>query len=111
VETGVGLAWNTAWRLRGVLDRLAGGPGLRRGRRHPTDLLVGEAVDFWRVDRLERYRLVRLRAEMRLPGAAWLQWEITPDGAGSRVVQTALFAPTGLTGLAVLVRLYPVHNA
>jgi uncharacterized protein YbjT (DUF2867 family) len=103
-------AWNTAWRFRGALDRLVGGSGLRRGRRHPTELLVGEAVDFWRVDRLDRNRLVRLRAEMRLPGAAWLQWEITSDGAASHVVQTALFAPTGLTGLLYWYGLYPVHG-
>jgi uncharacterized protein YbjT (DUF2867 family) len=103
-------AWEAAWRLRGALDRLVGGPGLRRGRRHPTELFVGEAVDFWRVDRLERNRLLRLRAEMRLPGAAWLQWEITPDGSGSRVVQTALFAPTGLVGMLYWYGLYPVHG-
>jgi uncharacterized protein YbjT (DUF2867 family) len=104
------LAWNLAWRVRGALDRLVGGPGLRRGRRHPTELFVGEAVDFWRVDLLERDRLLRLRAEMRVPGTAWLQWEITPDGTTSGVVQTALFAPTGLAGLVYWYALYPVHG-
>jgi uncharacterized protein YbjT (DUF2867 family) len=103
-------AWSAAWRLRGVLDRLVGGPGLRRGRRHPTELLMGEAVDFWRVDRIAPDRLLRLRAEMRLPGAAWLQWEIEPDGDGSRLVQTALFAPTGLAGIAYWYALYPLHS-
>jgi uncharacterized protein YbjT (DUF2867 family) len=104
------LAWPGAWRVRGLLDRLIGGPGLRRGRRHPTELLVGETVDFWRVDRLDRDRLVRLRAEMRLPGAAWIQWEMEADGDGSRLVQTALFAPTGLAGLVYWYALYPVHT-
>jgi uncharacterized protein YbjT (DUF2867 family) len=103
-------AWSAAWRIRGALDRLVGGPGLRRGRRHPTELLMGEAVDFWRVDRIEPHRLLRLRAEMRLPGAAWLQWEIEPDGRRCRLVQTALFAPTGLLGLAYWYGLYPLHG-
>jgi uncharacterized protein YbjT (DUF2867 family) len=103
-------AWSAAWRIRGALDRLVGGPGLRRGRRHPTELLMGEAVDFWRVDRIEAGRLLRLRAEMRLPGAAWLQWEIEPDGEQSRLVQTALFAPTGLFGTAYWYGLYPLHG-
>jgi uncharacterized protein YbjT (DUF2867 family) len=109
------LAWNGAWRLRGFLDRLAGGPGLRRGRRHPSQLLVGEAVDFWRVERLERpgsdhRALVRFRAEMRVPGAAWLQWELEPQGDGTRIVQSALFAPTGAAGLAYWYLLYPIHS-
>jgi uncharacterized protein YbjT (DUF2867 family) len=103
------LVWNSAWRLRGLLDRLAGGPGLRRGRRHPTELLAGEAVDFWRVERLVPYELIRLRAEMRLPGAAWLQWEMVHDGDGSRLRQTASFAPTGAFGVAYWYALYPAH--
>jgi uncharacterized protein YbjT (DUF2867 family) len=104
------LRWNTAWRLRGVLDRIFGGPGLRRGRRHPSELLAGEAVDFWRVERVEQDRLLRLRAEMRLPGEAWLQWEIVPDSRGTRLVQTALFAPTGLVGALYWYLLVPAHS-
>ena len=73
---------NWTWRLRGMADRLLGGAGLRRGRRHPNDLRVGDAVDFWRVEALEENRLIRLKAEMKLPGRAWLQYEIRepPDG-------------------------------
>jgi hypothetical protein len=104
------LAWEWAWELRGLLDRLAGGPGLRRGRRHPTELLPGEALDFWRVEAVEPPRLLRLRAEMKVPGKAWLQWEAMPEGTGTRLVQTALFAPTGLFGLLYWYALYPAHG-
>jgi hypothetical protein len=114
VLTGLGgdrgwLAWDAAWRLRGLVDRLVGGPGLRRGRRHPDELLVGEAVDFWRVERMERDRLLRLRAEMKVPGSAWLQWEIFRERGRTRVVQSAIFAPTGVAGMAYWYVLYPVH--
>ena len=73
---GGGRGWlyaNWLWQLRGILDRLVGGTGLRRGRRHPDDVRVGDAIDFWRVERVEPNRLLRLRAEMKLPGDAWLQ--------------------------------------
>lgn len=103
------LVWNWAWGLRGLLDRLLGGPGLRRGRRHPQHLLPGDAVDFWRVEQLEPHRLLRLRAEMRLPGRAWLEWEALEEGTGSRLVQTAYFEPLGLTGLLYWWLLYPIH--
>lgn len=93
------LVWNRLWWLRGLLDKVFGGPGIRRGRRHPTDLKVGEALDFWRVEALEPGRLLRLRAEMKVPGRAWLQWEAIPEGEGTRLVQTALFAPSGLLGV------------
>jgi hypothetical protein len=104
------LVWDWAWRLRGALDRLIGGPGLRRGRRHPREVLPGDAVDFWRVEAVDEPRLLRLRAEMRLPGRAWLQWEIVPDGDGSQLVQTAMFAPFGLGGLLYWKALYPAHK-
>jgi uncharacterized protein YbjT (DUF2867 family) len=104
------LVWNWVWWLRGMFDRLTGGPGLRRGRRHPRELLSGEAVDFWRVEAVEPPRLLRLRAEMRLPGQAWLQWEAVPDGEGTRLVQTALFAPVGLAGALYWNLLYPAHR-
>lgn len=104
-------AWNWAWRVRGLLDRLVGGPGLRRGRRHPTELLVGDAVDFWRVEAVEPARLLRLRAEMKVPGKAWLQWEINPAGPNeTELVQTALFAPKGLSGTLYWYMLYPFHR-
>jgi hypothetical protein len=103
-------AWEWAWIARGLLDRLLGGPGLRRGRRHPDELLPGEALDFWRVEAVVRPRLLRLRAEMRLPGKAWLQWEALPEDGGTRLVQTALFAPSGLLGTAYWYGLYPFHQ-
>ena len=104
------LTWNWAWRLRGFLDRLVGGPGLRRGRRHPQELLAGEAVDFWRVETVEPPRLLRLRAEVKLPGQAWLQWEATPERGGTRLTQTAAFAPRGLPGALYWYLLYPFHR-
>jgi len=103
------LAWNFLWRIRGFLDRMVGGPGLRRGRRHPEQLLPGEAVDFWRVEIVEPPRLLRLRAEMRVPGKAWLQFTVIPEGTGTRLIQTALFAPRGLFGLLYWYAMYPAH--
>lgn len=104
------LFWSWTWSIRGLLDRLVGGPGLRRGRRHPTELEPGDAVDFWRVERVEKPKLLRLRAEMKVPGRAWLQWEAVPDGTGTRLVQTALFEPIGLAGHLYWNLLYPVHK-
>ncbi len=96
-----------AWKVRGWLDRLVGGVGLRRGRRDAHDLYVGDALDFWRVEELEEGRLLRLRAEMRLPGLAWLEFHVEHDGPGdgageTRTVlrQRATFAPRGLAGHA-----------
>ncbi|HAZ08521.1 MAG TPA: DUF2867 domain-containing protein [Elusimicrobia bacterium] len=103
-------AWEWAWILRGALDHLVGGPGLRRGRRHPDELLPGEALDFWRVEDVQPPRLLRLRAEMRLPGRAWLEWVTIPEEGGTRLVQTALFAPDGLSGTAYWYGLYPFHR-
>lgn len=103
--------WRPLWALRGFLDQLVGGPGLRRGRRHPVDLEPGEAVDFWRVEEARAPELLRLRAEMKVPGRAWLQWEAVPDGPGrTRMVQTAFFAPSGLLGVLYWYSLYPVHR-
>lgn len=102
---------NALWRLRGFLDLLVGGPGLRRGRRDPERLLPGDAIDFWRVEAVEPDRLLRLRAEMRLPGRAWLQFEVEPAGqAASRIRQTAIFEPLGLAGLAYWYALWPLHS-
>ncbi|OFW66997.1 MAG: hypothetical protein A2Z12_07005 [Actinobacteria bacterium RBG_16_68_21] len=91
-----GLDW--AWRIRGLLDRLVGGVGLRRGRRHPTEVRTGEAVDFWRVEDVVPGRSLRLRAEMRLPGDAWLEWEVRDTEFGADLIQTAWFRPRGLAG-------------
>ena len=104
------LVWERAWRLRGFIDKLSGGPGLRRGRRHPTELLPGETVDFWRVEEVVRPELLRLRAEMKLPGKAWLEWRALPEAEGTRLVQNALFAPTGLWGALYWRSVYPLHK-
>lgn len=104
------LAWNAAWWLRGLLDRIVGGPGLRRGRRHPQQLFPGEALDFWRVESVDPQRMLRLRAEMKVPGAASLQWEVVPENDGSRLVQTARFVPRGLWGVLYWYSLYPIHK-
>jgi uncharacterized protein YbjT (DUF2867 family) len=102
---------NWAWRLRGAIDRLVGGVGLRRGRRDPNDMRVGDAVDFWRAEEVTPARKLRLRAEMKVPGRAWLQFETqrqTDDQA--LLLQTAFFAPKGLFGLMYWYLLYPIHS-
>ncbi|WP_111718691.1 SDR family oxidoreductase [Homoserinimonas sp. OAct 916] len=99
-----------AWALRGWLDKLVGGVGLRRGRRHPQRLQTGEALDFWRVERLERGRLLLLRAEMRLPGRAWLEMRVVPDGAGALYQQRAIFFPKGLSGRLYWIAILPFHG-
>lgn len=108
------LAYNKLWRLRGWLDRLIGGPGTGRGRRHPEQLSWGETVDFWRVTELERPRRLTLRAEMRLPGDASLDFELAPatngGAAATRLVQTARFRPRGLLGLAYWYAVLPFHR-
>jgi len=101
---------NGLWRLRGFLDLLAGGVGVRRGRRDPDSVVPGDALDFWRVEAFEPDALLRLAAEMKLPGRAWLQFEVEPDGDGSMLRQTAIFDPLGLLGLAYWYALYPVHQ-
>jgi hypothetical protein len=100
---------NFLWRIRGLIDVLAGGVGLRRGRRHAEDLRAGDALDFWRVEAVEPGRLVRLAAEMRVPGRAWLQFETSPAPRGTEIRQTAIFDPHGLPGLLYWWGLYPVH--
>ncbi len=102
---------NWAWQLRGFADRIFGGVGLRRGRRDPDRLRVGDALDFWRVEAVEPGRLLRLRAEMKVPGRAWLQFEVVPrDDGQSLLSQTAFFAPKGLPGWLYWYALYPIHK-
>lgn len=102
---------NWAWSLRGWIDRLFGGVGLRRGRRHPEEIRRGDALDFWRVETVEPGKSLLLRAEMKLPGRAWLQFETLPYGDGQTLLgQTAFFAPKGLFGLAYWYLLYPIHR-
>jgi len=104
------LTFDWAWKLRGILDRLVGGVGFRRGRRHPTELRVGDALDFWRVEAIKPGQLLRLRAEMKVPGRAWLEFQsISEDGDKTKLVQTAYFAPKGLLGLLYWYLLYPIH--
>lgn len=102
-------AWNWLWRLRGYLDLLVGGIGMRRGRRSDTSLRVGDTVDFWRVEALEA-NLLRLVAEMKLPGRAWLEFEISGAGSSATIRQTATFDPVGLPGKAYWYALYPLHH-
>ena len=101
---------NWLWRLRGLLDRLFGGVGLRRGRRDPDSLLVGDTVDFWRVEAMEPDRRLRLAAEMKLPGRAWLEFEVTRDATGSVIRQTATFDAKGLLGRAYWYSVFPLHQ-
>jgi len=102
--------WKWAWWVRGILDQLVGGPGLRRGRRDPVELYPGEALDFWRVEEAEAPELLRLRAEMKVPGRAWLQFEAIPEADGTRLVQTAFFAPFGFLGWLYWYGIYPLHS-
>ncbi len=99
-----------AWRIRGFADQLVGGVGLRRGRRHPTDIRGGEAIDFWRVESVYPGKILRLRAEIKLPGEAWIEWEARRTGNGSDLVQSALFRPRGLSGRIYWWALLPVHR-
>jgi len=104
------LCWRRTWALRGILDRVLGGPGLMRGRRHRDDLQQGDALDFWRVEVLEKPGTLRLRAEAVLPGRAWLEWRTEELSEGTLLTQTAAFAPRGLLGLTYWYALYPLHR-
>jgi uncharacterized protein YbjT (DUF2867 family) len=99
------------WQVRGIADRLFGGVGMRRGRRHPEDLRAGDALDFWRVEAVEPGKMLRLRAEMKVPGRAWLEFQAARQSQpGTLLTQTAFFEPKGLPGLAYWYVLYPVHS-
>lgn len=101
---------NALWKLRGFLDLIVGGAGLRRGRLNPESVLPGDTIDFWRVEAYEPDRMLRLLAEMKVPGRAWLQFEVEPVDGGSLVRQTAVYDPVGLLGLAYWYALYPIHQ-
>lgn len=101
---------NWLWTVRGWLDLLAGGVGMRRGRRDPDHLTVGDTVDCWRVEIIKPGERLRLVAEMKLPGRAWLDFEIQPECDGARLQQTALFDPIGLWGLAYWYGVWPLHQ-
>jgi len=116
IFTGIGgkrgwFAFNWAWEIRGLADKLIGGVGLRRGRRDADEVRVGDALDFWRVEAVEPGHLLRLRAEMKVPGQAWLQFQATPrDDGQTLLTQTAFFAPKGLWGWVYWYALYPIHG-
>ncbi len=110
---GGGNGWYAAdvlWRIRGWMDRLVGGPGLRRGRRDSEKLAYGDALDFWRVTGIEDGRRLELRAEMKLPGEALLEFVVEAAPEGSRLTQTARFKPRGLAGLLYWAAVYPFHG-
>jgi len=114
--TGLGgergwLYMDWAWEIRGWLDKLVGGVGLRRGRRHPDEIFMGESLDFWRVEALEPNRLMRLRAEMKVPGDAWLQFESLPQEDGRTLLRVnAYFDVHGLIGLVYWYAMFPFHK-
>lgn len=110
--TGGWYSWPLAWGVRGLLDRLFGGPGLSRGRRDAHRLVVEDALDFWRVEAIDPGRRLLLRAEMRLPGRAWLEFRLEPadDSAAVRLVQRALFYPHGLAGQLYWWSVRPFHG-
>jgi len=100
-----------AWAARGLLDKLVGGVGLRRGRRDPNKLVTGDALDFWRVEKIERGTFLRLRAEMKLPGLAWLEFTVTPVSEDhSTLSQRAIFFPQGLGGRLYWFAVTPLHG-
>jgi len=114
--TGIGgdrgwLYMDWAWEIRGWMDKLVGGVGLRRGRRHPDEIYAGESLDFWRVEALEASHLMRLRAEMKVPGKAWLQFQSQPqEGGKTLLVVSAYFAPRGLSGFLYWYSMFPFHK-
>lgn len=101
---------NWLWKIRGFMDLLVGGVGVRRGRRHPDQLRVGDTVDFWRVEQIEDNKLLRLAAEMKVPGRAWLEFEVTEEEDGCSIRQTAIFDPVGLFGIVYWYSLFPLHE-
>ncbi|HET6144254.1 MAG TPA: SDR family oxidoreductase [Candidatus Acidoferrales bacterium] len=112
-QLGGAIGWyygDWLWTLRGVLDRAFGGVGMQRGRRDPARLLPGDKIDCWRVEAVEQGRLLRLVAEMRVPGRAWLQFEFVPDSSGTQIHQTAIFDPSGLLGRLYWYLLIPIHQ-
>lgn len=103
-------AADALWQVRGILDRLVGGPGLRRGRRSADDIKYGDALDFWRVTGIEPGRLLILRAEMKVPGVATLEFELEPTNGATRLSQIARFQPRGLLGIVYWFSVMPLHT-
>lgn len=103
-------AWNLLWQLRGVIDLLLGGVGMRRGRSHKDKLIVGGTIDFWRIEKFIPNKFLSLSAEMKLPGSAWLEFEVVASGNTSTIKQTAIFEPIGIFGKMYWYSLYPLHQ-
>jgi len=101
---------NWLWKIRGILDLLVGGVGVRRGRRDPNQVRVGDTLDFWRVEQIDENKILRLSAEMKVPGRAWLEFEVTENDGVSTVRQTAIFDPVGLFGIVYWYSLFPLHE-
>ena len=101
---------NWLWKIRGFLDLLVGGVGVRRGRRDPNNIRVGDTLDFWRVEQIVDNKILRLAAEMKVPGRAWLEFEVTEKDGVSTVRQTAIFDPVGLFGIIYWYSLFPLHE-
>jgi hypothetical protein len=112
-QIGGATGWYSAsvlWASRGLIDRVSGGIGSQRGRRSLSQLTVGDAIDVWRVELVEPGRLLRLRAEMRVPGSAWLELGVYPTAEGSEYRQRAVFFPRGLTGRLYWLSMLPFHG-
>jgi uncharacterized protein YbjT (DUF2867 family) len=101
---------NFLWKLRGIIDMLLGGVGFRRGRRHPNKMVVGDTIDFWRVEEFEKNERIVLLAEMKVPGAAWLKFELEEVEGGTVLHQTAIFLPVGIIGFCYWYFYYPFHG-
>ncbi len=100
---------NFLWQMRGAMDRALGGVGMSRGRRDPESLRVADVVDFWHVEALHRDHFLRFAADMKLPGAAWLQFELEPTEDGTLLRSQALFKPNGIWGQVYWGLMYPAH--
>ena len=103
-------AWNLLWQLRGLIDLLLGGVGMRRGRSNKDKLIAGEIIDFWRIEKVVPNNFLSLSAEMKLPGRAWLEFEVIGNGSSSTIKQTAIFEPIGILGKMYWYALYPLHQ-
>jgi len=103
-------AWNLLWQLRGLIDLLLGGVGMRRGRSNKDKLIAGGIIDFWRIEKVVPNNFLSLSAEMKLPGRAWLEFEVIGNGSSSTIKQTAIFEPAGIFGKIYWYSLYPLHQ-
>ena len=101
---------NWLWQIRGFLDLLFGGVGIRRGRKHPETITVGDTIDWWRVEAYEPFQRLLLIAEMKVPGRAWLEFQVSQKENETILTQTAIFDPVGVGGLLYWYALYPLHN-